>query len=534
MKRIYLLTIFALALMLSCSDLGRDNPNDPKSDKYVQPMSSSVDVSSSSSAAGESSSSSSEGESSNSSSSSSSSSSEGESSSSCSSAGEGSSSSFVSESSSNSSADESSSSCNDKCEDGKCYDKATQFCYEGSPEFLCGGNPYSLKSYICCGNARYPKSAYGCCGGTTVFQLSGYGCSNNVVLTKCGDSKLFNPANEFCTADYDVKFLCGGSKPYDPKSQECIDGAVNGLCGEESIDVEIQFCYDSKPYTLCGGKTYDPTKQFCTRATNNPQIVPLCGDKGYDTRAKFCYIDEIYDKCNGATYNPELQFCTRATSNPKIVEKCEGKGYDTRAKMCHNGKLKDYFTDSRDEKKYPYVEIGTQIWMAENLNYNVTDSKCYGNDDANCTTYGRLYNWATALAINTECNSTDCGTTVTAKHSGICPTGWYIPTETDWKTLTDYVDSSTAGTQLKTMSGWKAHTTYGNGTDYYGFSALPGGALTSSGFSNVGENGFWWSATQKTTVDEAIRLSMSYGYAVVSSGNAKKSLLFSVRCVKDN
>jgi uncharacterized protein (TIGR02145 family) len=121
------------------------------------------------------------------------------------------------------------------------------------------------------------------------------------------------------------------------------------------------------------------------------------------------------------------------------------------------------------------VVIGSQTWMKRNLNCNVSGSKCYNNDPSNCDKYGRLYDWATAKTV--------------------CPSGWHLPSDAEWTTLTDYVGGlSTAGKKLKATSGWSND---GNGTDEHGFAALPGGYGVSDGyFSNVGDGGYWWSATE--------------------------------------
>ena len=169
--------------------------------------------------------------------------------------------------------------------------------------------------------------------------------------------------------------------------------------------------------------------------------------------------------------------------------------------------------------------------MAENLDYNVEGSKCYGNNAVNCNTYGRLYNWATAMALPSSCNSNTCSSQVQTKHKGICPSGWHIPSHAEWTTLTDYVGGySTAGRYLKATSGWYNN---GNGNDQYGFSALPGGYGYSGGsFFNVGNYGYWWSATEFNATYAYYRY-MNYNYDYVYDYSGYKSNLFSVRCLQD-
>jgi uncharacterized protein (TIGR02145 family) len=137
-------------------------------------------------------------------------------------------------------------------------------------------------------------------------------------------------------------------------------------------------------------------------------------------------------------------------------------------------------------KTYKTAKIGTQTWMAENLNYEAEGSVCYENNPANCAKYGRLYNWETAMKV--------------------CPKGWHLPSNAEWDKLLRFVDgdkgtkspynSETAGQHLKTVSGWNFYKEYyGNGTDDYGFSALPGGNGGSDGnFNGAGHYGGWWSA----------------------------------------
>jgi uncharacterized protein (TIGR02145 family) len=167
------------------------------------------------------------------------------------------------------------------------------------------------------------------------------------------------------------------------------------------------------------------------------------------------------------------------------------------------------------------VVIGSQTWMKRNLNCNVSGSVCYNNDEANCAKYGRLYNWATAKTV--------------------CPSGWHLPSDAEWTTLTDYVEAqksctSCAGEYLKAIGGWNWNDyedISGNGTDDYGLSALPGGGGLSNGyFDNVGSFGYWWSSTEGSASYAWYR-GMGYNRATVFRNDNGKPDLISVRCVRD-
>jgi uncharacterized protein (TIGR02145 family) len=175
-------------------------------------------------------------------------------------------------------------------------------------------------------------------------------------------------------------------------------------------------------------------------------------------------------------------------------------------------------TDVRDGKTYETVVIGTQTWMAKNLNYDAgTDgSRCYRDDPANCDTYGRLYDWDAAMTA--------------------CPDGWHLPSNAEWNMLEDFVASDVGfvaidagGTKLKAKSGWNSG---GNGEDTYGFSALPGGAISSGGGFAVGYYGNWWSATESSASNAYYRY-MGNGSTHVGSDSSNKASLYSLRCVQD-
>ncbi len=194
-----------------------------------------------------------------------------------------------------------------------------------------------------------------------------------------------------------------------------------------------------------------------------------------------------------------------------------------------------FFTDIRDNKTYRSVTIGDQTWMAENLNWDpgTGNSVCYKNDPANCNTYGRLYDWPTAMGIDASFNSSSwSGSDV--NHQGICPDGWHIPSNANWNTLIDYTGgSSVAGAKLKATSGWNEN---GNGTDNYGFSALPGGYGNSGGLFSIADSyGYWWSSSEGEIYGYyAYHRSMHYyGDEDVDGVAGFKSYLYSVRCIQD-
>jgi uncharacterized protein (TIGR02145 family) len=203
-----------------------------------------------------------------------------------------------------------------------------------------------------------------------------------------------------------------------------------------------------------------------------------------------------------------------------------------------------------DSNVYNTVSIGTQCWTKTNLKvtkYNdntaiplnntyttgtvstvwqgLTDGAytIYGNESssgANATNYGFLYNWYAAKGIATTGSTT---------YKNICPTGYHVPTDTEWTTLTTFIGTN-PGTKLKKNDAlWTTNT----GTDDYGFSGLPGGYRFNLGsFYDIRVNAFFWSATEGASIGAWYRrLGSSIGF--VSRANNVKSVGASVRCLRD-
>jgi uncharacterized protein (TIGR02145 family) len=189
---------------------------------------------------------------------------------------------------------------------------------------------------------------------------------------------------------------------------------------------------------------------------------------------------------------------------------------------------KSTFTDPRDGKVYRTVKIGNQIWMAENLNYDIkglfgSKSKCYNNEPKNAEKYGRLYDWKTAMKV--------------------APPGWHLPSNEEWDKLYRFADSTsgtespykseTAGKYLKAKSGWNyCRRQSDNGEDKFGFSALPVGYDKSGGRFYDVDSAYWWSSSELNS-GVAYSRYMYYKYEEAGWGFGVKSSLRSVRCLQD-
>lgn len=209
----------------------------------------------------------------------------------------------------------------------------------------------------------------------------------------------------------------------------------------------------------------------------------------------------------------------------------------------------DQFVDPRDGQSYNTVSIGTQCWMAENLNIGtridgilnhkddqtdngIIEKFCYDNDDLNCDTYGGLYQWNEMMQY-----------TNTEGAQGICPSGWHLPTDDEWKVLEMELGMSQSaadaavswkgtdeGTKLKSTSGWQSN---GNGNNSSGFTGLPGGwFFFEYTFFYKEYSGFWWTSTQQYS-QNAWYHNITYFNSKVRRKDWPKHGGFSVRCVKD-
>ncbi len=195
-------------------------------------------------------------------------------------------------------------------------------------------------------------------------------------------------------------------------------------------------------------------------------------------------------------------------------------------------------TDLRDNQVYRTVTIGSQIWMAENLNlkYNkgAAKSYCYNDSIKYCNNYGRLYTKSAAMdsAAVYSNTSKNCGgeninyCTLKKNARGVCPENWHIPDSTEWRELLSYVGGKP---NLMSSPIWDESCVVGN--DDYSFSVLPGGYKITdryASFSNKNYVGFWFSTKH-------VRIIAFHCYADdVLFQAADGSFAYPVRCIKDN
>jgi len=206
---------------------------------------------------------------------------------------------------------------------------------------------------------------------------------------------------------------------------------------------------------------------------------------------------------------------------------------------------KGVMTDRRDWHVYRTVGIGSQIWLAENLNYAAEASYCFNDDTTYCTMEGRLYTWAGAIdSVGLRKEGKTCGfnypCALTPPVRGVCPEGWHLPDTTEFRTLIDYAGGAdVAGTKLRAVDN--------NGTDDYGFSAIYTGyrRMMSNTYGMVynpqyvgGGNGggTFWSSSEPRDYDSRdwnAHVLTFQNNEIAYTYTLSKYNAYSVRCVMD-
>ena len=242
----------------------------------------------------------------------------------------------------------------------------------------------------------------------------------------------------------------------------------------------------------------------------------------------------------------------KSSSSIVLATPCKTDSTDT----CEYGSVKD----ERDGQTYKTVKIGSQWWMAENLNYAYlqptaeedSSSFCFDNLPENCEKYGRLYLWSAMMdsagVFPENTKTKGCGNGVECwgaeKVRGVCPKGWHVPDKSEWWTLGEALDAFSIvekdsvdeihywGDKLMTTSGWSDERGVDkNGTDEYGFSALPGGfawVKDPISYQSLGTHGRFWSTHE---IGDCCVVYLDVWSSLLD--NLPKFFANSIRCLKD-
>jgi uncharacterized protein (TIGR02145 family) len=187
----------------------------------------------------------------------------------------------------------------------------------------------------------------------------------------------------------------------------------------------------------------------------------------------------------------------------------------------------DNITDSRDGEVYAVVCIGTQKWLQENLRFNASGSRCYGDVPGNCALYGRMYSWNTVMSGAAASALNPSGV------RGVCPAGWHVPSMAEWNQLIALFGGvNLAGAALKSVTGWNQPNPATNAS---GFSLLPGGFFVNGGFASIGDLTYLWSTTAAPPGNPGYysTITVSHGVNWASPTILEPVGMASLRCLKD-
>ena len=405
----------------------------------------------------------------------------------------------------------------------------------------------------------------------------------------CGDDTTNNNYSTVAIEDYTLKTL--------PKCDSTMEGQVGFVTTTE----ELMYCMDGECMNLNGangapgdsgapGKPGDPGEDCTAKQLNDKSGykiicgkdsvgVVLNGEKGAPGNpgdpGESCKMTKVTDMGDTVA----MVTCKKDTvwlKNGKNVEG-SGSGEGTgsgEGSGSGEGPENQQTTLSEGSLPNGLVIIGDQVWKGQNVNDASKGGACYNNDDELCATFGRLYTWAEAMALDTSYNHKSAGTKTTKKnYQGICPDGFHIPTGTDWNNLKKYVNSTKRAAEIRTandyyyeddVSGimlrgttydgndeaiWTAKSGTITAIDYFGFMAVGAGSgeliytwngdleIDEPSYSNWDYNLtsaiFWTNLEEDGAEDDwAFEVHMDYDNSGIHVDWADyKSIAKSVRCI---
>lgn len=319
------------------------------------------------------------------------------------------------------------------------------------------------------------------------------------------------------------------------------DADTKAVIADWACDADLKGSLATVRDNVEGWKYADSVPAFEKYVTNfwwdNYGLGQCTSKREGDTKRNVNKLSKMYDEyfvCEGGRWHiPGEEPASSSSENPP-----SSSSIDSGEPVF--GEL----TDARDGRVYKTVKLGSQEWMAENLNYAAEGSLCYEDDEKNCEKYGRLYNWEVALdTSNRGCGDNFSGCRLRSDfqpREGICPDGWHVPEHAEWDTLFAYADAhgegESAGDALQAYyRDDYLEKTYSS--DRFGFNVLPAGVFNGKEFSGLGTSSEFWTASIETTDWLSyISITPSTIHFVKGSGSnvymTHISHAVSVRCVK--
>ena len=358
---------------------------------------------------------------------------------------------------------------------------------------------------------------------------------------------------------------CGDDSSSSPSGKAAEYAALEeaGDCAPSRYG-ETVFVTQTSEFYFCGGKRWTLVDDEEDGKSSTSGKDGMSSAKSSSASEEGRTSDDVLGTCGNGNIG---EYKVKKVSNPAISDTtfiCSTVGWidamhwswDVPKEARLNPNI-DYgtMTDNRDGQTYKTVVIGSQTWMAENLNYEYKidgasyGNLCYGDTARYCAVTGRLYTWAAAMdSASTGCGDEKTCTASAGRVRGVCPNGWHLPSQAEWQTLFTAVGGqSAAGTALKTTSGWysgaqKATSEWYkncNGTDDFGFSALPSSCSRDLEGNHCFESAagedarFWSSSEYDAKAWSAWVMYLYYGYARADLDGGDKSSGVAVRCLRD-
>ena len=359
---------------------------------------------------------------------------------------------------------------------------------------------------------------------------------SNCVATKMGNLEYVDTVAYVCHELGDkIKWVQVAGVEDNPEDFRACSGKKDGLYSFSPKENTLYVCNDEEwvpVKQLDDNDSMEESSSSSAKSSSSSSAKSSSSEKSSSSTKS----SSSEAKLSSSSVTPKSSSSETSVSSSSVKSSSSEKAESSSSKA--NEPAEGVLIDSRDGQTYRIATIGTQTWMAENLNYETNNSYCYNDNASNCTKYGRLYTWAAAMdSVGTwSANGKGCGLGKTCSPTypvrGVCPEGWHLPTQTEWNTLFTAVGGqSTAGKMLKSTSGWYSS---GNGTDAYSFSALPAGIRDyDGGYKDEGNYAYFWSSTEYNSyIANYMYLYCYYDFAALN--NEGKYYGFSVRCVKDD